>query len=198
MQTPPRISFHGLDPSPAIEARTLDEIEKLHRFFDRITGCHVTITAPHRRHRQGLIYGVRIDITVPGEEIVVSREPEANHAHEDPYVAIRDAFQAARRKLEDRVRKVRGYVKAHEEKPHGRVIRVVPDEDYGFLETDDGLQVYFHAHAVVDKRLDELQLGDEVRFVLAEGEGLKGPQASTVVFLRHRRKSSAREAHHES
>ncbi len=100
MQTPLQISFHRLDPSPAIEARIREEVEKLQHFHGRMTGCHVTITAPHRRHRHGIIYGVRIDITVPHEEIVVSREPEANHAHEDPYVALRDASQAARRQLE--------------------------------------------------------------------------------------------------
>jgi ribosomal subunit interface protein len=193
MQTPPRISFHGLDPSPAIETRVREEVEKLQRFHDRITGCHVTITAPHRRHRQGIIYGVRIDITVPREEIVVSREPETNHAHEDPYVAIRDAFQAARRQLEDRVRKNRGYVKSHEGQPHGRVIRIVPDEQYGFLESDDGLQVYFHENAVVDMKLEDFRLGDEIRFVLAEGEGQKGPQASTVAFVRRRYENRSRE-----
>lgn len=186
MQTPARISFHGIDRSPAIEARVSGEIEKLERYHHRITGCHVTITAPHRRHRQGIIYGVRIDLTVPGEEIVISRETEANHAHEDPYVAIRDAFHAARRRLEDHVRRQRGEVKSHEEPNRGRVIRVLPDDGYGFLETEDGLQVYFHANAVTGVALDQLELGDEVRFVLAEGEGAKGPQASTVARVRRR------------
>lgn len=192
MQTPPRITFHGTDPSPALEARVMEEVEKLQRFHDRITGCHVTITAPHRRHRQGVIWGVRIDITVPGEEVVVSREREANHAHEDPFVAIRDAFQAARRRLEDRTRRERGDVKNHEEPDHGRVIRIVPEDHYGFLETEDGLQVYFHENAIVGIELTELHLGDEVRFVLAEGEGEKGPQASTITLLR-RRTSAPRE-----
>lgn len=186
MHTPLRISFHGLDHSAALEDRVQREVEKLERFYDRITGCHITIEAPHRRHRQGTVYRVRIDMTVPGEEIVVTQQPEVNHAHEDPLVAIRDAFRAGRRRLEDHSRRMRGDVKSREQQAIGRVIQIVPG-DYGFLESSDGLQVYFHANAVVGGGLEDLRLGDQVRFVLAEGEGLKGPQASTVSAITRRR-----------
>ena len=185
MHTPLRITFHEVDPSPAVESRLRDEVEKLERFHPGLIGCHVPVTTPHRHHRHGFIYGVRIDLRVPGQEIAISREPELNHAHEDPFVAIRDAFAAARRKLEDHARRVRGDVKTHEPVEHGHVIRLVPEERYGFLETPDGLQVYFHEHALVRAELADLRLGDDVRFVIAEGEGEHGPQASTVTLLHH-------------
>ncbi|AKF02943.1 HPF/RaiA family ribosome-associated protein [Sandaracinus amylolyticus] len=187
MQSPLRISFHELEPSPAIEDRIRREVDKLERFHPNVVGCHVTVSETHHHHHKGNIYGVRVEVAVPGEDVVISREPEVNHAHDDPYVSIRDAFDAARRKLEDHARRMRGDVKTHEEPSRGRVIRLVPEDQYGFLETDDALQVYFHEHAVARGRFGELQLGDEVRFVLAEGEGEKGPQASTVVLERHPR-----------
>jgi ribosome-associated translation inhibitor RaiA len=104
---PLQITFRGLQQSPAIEARVASEAEKLEDFADRITGCRVSVEAQHRRHHQGTVYHVRILMTLPGAELVVSRDPERNHAHEDVYVAIRDAFDAARRQLQDWVHRRR-------------------------------------------------------------------------------------------
>ena len=114
MQMPIRITFRGLAPSPAIEERIHARAADLERFSDRITHCHVVVEAPHRHHHQGMLYHVRVDLTVPGAHLVVNRQPADHHAHEDVYVALRDAFDAARRQLEERVRRQRGAVKAHE------------------------------------------------------------------------------------
>jgi len=92
-------------------------------------------------------------------------------------VTLRDAFDAARRKLQDYARR-RGAVKALEARPHGRVSRMFQEKGYGFLETPDGREVYFHRNSVLELGFDHLQVGDRVYF--AEGEGEKGPQASTV------------------
>ena len=105
MQVPPKISFHGMDPSPAVEARVMERIEKLEEYHKRIVSCRVAIAAPHRHSRKGKIFDVRIDVGVPGREIIVNREPGKNHAHEDVYVAVRDAFNAAHRQLEDHFKK---------------------------------------------------------------------------------------------
>ena len=107
MQQPLRITFREMESSPAIEADIRTKAEALDRFADDIIGCHVVVEAPHRHHHRGRVYHVRIDIKVSGAEIVVSRDPADNHAHEDVYVAIRDAFDAARRQLEDHVRRRR-------------------------------------------------------------------------------------------
>ena len=153
-----------------------EKAAKLERFYERIMGCRVVLEAVTRRHHQGNLYRVRIDLTVPGRELVVSREPGKDHAHEDVYVAIRDAFDAMRRQLEDYARKRRGEVKHHEAPPHGRIAQLFPD--HGFIETPDGREIYFHRNSVLNGGFDHLQVGTEVAFT--EEEGIKGPQASTV------------------
>jgi ribosomal subunit interface protein len=113
MQIPLQISFRNMDPSPAVEAIVREKAAKLDRFFERIVSCDVTIEAPHRRHHKGKLYKVRIDIGVPGKDVHVNQEGPKNQAHEDVNVAIRDAFDAAVRQLEDHARRLRGDVKSH-------------------------------------------------------------------------------------
>ncbi len=148
--------------------------EKLEQFSHRIMGCRVMVETPHRHKHQGVMYNVRLDITIPGSEIVVKREP-----HEDLFVAIRDAFDAARRQLQSLMRRKRGDIKTHSIPPHARIKQLYEDQGFGFLETDDGREIYFHSNSVVDSDFDDLQEGMVVRF--AEAQGLNGPQASTVV-----------------
>ena len=113
MQIPVQITFRGMDPSPAIEERVRERAAKLERYFDRITSCRVNVEAPHLHQHKGKLFHVRVDITVPGVELVVNRNPADNHAHEDVYVAIRDAFRAAERQLDDHAKKKKGRVKNH-------------------------------------------------------------------------------------
>ena len=114
MQQPIQISFRNVDPSEAVEANIRSKIDWLETFYDRIQSCRVVIEVPHRHRHQGRIYQVRLDLTVPGAEFVVNREAGLNGAHEDVYVAIRDAFDAARRRLEDHARRQRGETKGHD------------------------------------------------------------------------------------
>lgn len=113
MQTPLQVVFHNMEPSAAVEANIRERASKLERFSDKITSFRVTVEAPHKHHHKGNIYHIALDIVVPDAEIVVSRNPHANHAHEDVYVAVRDAFNSARRKLEDYEARRRGKVKNH-------------------------------------------------------------------------------------
>jgi cold shock CspA family protein/ribosome-associated translation inhibitor RaiA len=181
MQIPMQITFRGFPPSEAVEHDVRMHAGRLDRFCDRIVGCRVMIEAPHRHQHQGKLFHVRIDLTVPGGEIVVNREPAAHHAHEDVHVAIRDAFDAARRQLEDTARRQRGAVKLHEPRPLGRIRRLFPEQHYGFIETADGREIYFHRHSVLGGAFGRLQLGTDVEFVEERGE--KGPQATTVRML---------------
>lgn len=179
MAVPLQVTFKGMEPSPALETRIHARAALLERFARRILRCHVTIEAPHRHHRQGRLYRARIEVVVPRGDVVVTRESPHDHAHEDPYVAVRDAFDAVVRQLEDHVRRLDGRVKQHEPPLlHGRVARFVADAEYGFIETGDGQEVYFHRNSVVDGGFDRLRVGDEVRLAVTEGE--HGPQASTV------------------
>ena len=183
MQTPIQITFHQMDASPALEARIRQRAEELEQYFDRITACHVTVEPQQRRHQQGNLFQVRIDLVVPGREIAVGRGRDLNHAHEDPYVAVRDAFDALRRRLEDHARGARGKVKVHAVPDHGRIARLLPDRDGGFIVTPSGDEIYFHRNSVPGEGYDALEIGTEVRFVVRERESVNGPQASTVIPL---------------
>jgi cold shock CspA family protein/ribosome-associated translation inhibitor RaiA len=178
METPLQITFRHMTPVPALEELIRAQAAKLEEFFNKITGCHVTVEMPHRHHQHGNVYQVRIDVIVPGSEIVVNREPGMAAQHRDAESAVHDAFATAGRLLEDYVRRLRGDIKYREGMQHGRVVRLFPNEGCGFLETGDGRELYFHRHSVLRDAFAQLQLGDEVAF--AEEQGQKGPQASTV------------------
>ena len=116
MQTPLQITVRGTDHSVALEKHIRDKVDKLEEFFDHITSCRVVVDLPHKHHQQGRHFNVRIDIGVPGSEIVV------NHDHaEDVYVALRDGFDSAKRQIEDYARKIRGDVKTHRPRPGSEI-----------------------------------------------------------------------------
>jgi ribosomal subunit interface protein len=173
MNLPLQITVRNVSLSAAAESEIREKASKLDSFYDRIMSCRVTVDAPHRHSHKGILYDVRIDMTVPGAELAVRREP-----NEDIYVAIRDAFDAARRQLEEFGRRQRGDVKTHEAPPRARVSKLFHEEGFGFLETPDGREIYFHQNSVLDGGFNRLKIGTEVRF--AEEDGEKGPQASTV------------------
>ena len=181
MQIPLQITYRGFPPSEAIAAKIRQQVEKLHRFSDRITSCQVVVEAPHQHHRQGNIYQVRINLTLPGKELVIDRNSSQNHSHEDLYVAIRDAFAAAQRRLKSYAAVQRKETKVHEIPSHGRVISLLPEDGYGFIETSEGHEVYFHQNSLLNCTLRDLQLGSEVR--LSEHIGDKGLQASSVRLI---------------
>ena len=183
MRLPLQITFRHMEPSPALEARIRQRADELDQFFDRITACRVVVECRNPRRQQGMLFEVRIDLTLPGREIAVGREPGLNHAHEDAHVAVRDAFDAARRQLEDHARHRRGAVKSHAVPDHGRIARLLPDRDCGFIRTDAGDEIYFHRNSVAGGGFDKLVIGAEVRFVAQHSESAEGPQASTVVPL---------------
>lgn len=179
MRIPLEITFRHMAPSDAIEANIREKAEKLEHFYEQIMGCRVVVEAPHAHHHQGKLFHVRVDLTVPGGELLVTGgHHHQSHAHEDVYVAIRDAFDVARRRVEDYARQQRGDVKSHEPVPLGRIAELQPENDYGMIETADDRLVYFHRNSVAEVSFDKLVVGDEVRFV--EEMGDKGPQASMV------------------
>jgi len=111
MQIPMQITIRDFENSEALETHIREKAKKLDEFFNHIMSCRVVVEMPHKHHHQGKQFNVRIDIGVPGNEIVVNRDYS-----EDVYIALRDAFDAAKRQLEDYVRKIRGHVKTHEAK----------------------------------------------------------------------------------
>lgn len=105
MKLPLQITFRDIPHSEALEDKVRAKAAKLDRFCDRITGCRVVLSAPHRHHQSGNLYNVRIELSVPGDEIVVTREPHQHQAHEELGIAIRDAFNAAQRQLQSYTRR---------------------------------------------------------------------------------------------
>lgn len=178
IRLPVEVVFHNMDHSQLLEDKIRERTDKLTRYFDRIMRCRVLVEADHRRHNKGNLYNVRLDVTVPNRELAVSRDPGDKNAHEDPYVAVRDAFNAMERQLQAYAAKQRGDVKHHETPPHGRIIEIAPAADYGVILAADGREVSFTRNSVVDYDFDKLEGGESVRF--AEVQGIDGPRATTV------------------
>ncbi|HEX3764576.1 MAG TPA: HPF/RaiA family ribosome-associated protein [Kofleriaceae bacterium] len=108
MSFPIEVRFRDMETSPALEEFVRRWAGKLGRVHERIVSCAVVIERPHQSQHHGQHIHVRISLAVPGPDIVVSHGQERDGAHEDAYVAVRDAFRAARRQLEDHVRRLRG------------------------------------------------------------------------------------------
>ena len=174
MPLPLQIVFDNVPHSDAVEAAIRAKADKLAQFFARILSCRVTVGLLQKHAHQGKPFNIRIERTVPGAEIVVNRDQA-----EDIYVAIRDAFDHARRQLEDHARRRRGDLKTHEPEVRGRIVRLFPEEGYGFIERSDGTECYFHRAGVAHPDFDRLRVGDEVVFLKElAGEGLQANRVS--------------------
>lgn len=179
MQVDPHIVFEGFPASEHVRAKVEAEVRKLEQFFDRIVACRIIVRKPQSRHHQGDLYSIAVHLTLPGgKEIHADRNPPLDHAHEDADVAIRDVFAAARRKLQDEARVLRGDTKRHEGAQQAVIGALLADEGYGFLETDDGREIYFHRNSVDRNGFEKLTVG--ARVVYSEAPGDKGPQATFV------------------
>lgn len=178
MRIPLQITFRNMPHSDAIEAKIIEKSAKLDRFFDKIMSCRVVVDESQRRQHKGKMYSVHLDMTVPGKELAISRIE-----NEDPYVAARDAFNAAVRLLEEHGRILHGEVKSRVEPAKGRIVKIFPESDYGFIKTHDAREIYFHRNSVLDGvELAQLKFGTEVSFI--EEQGDEGPQAARVSVSR--------------
>ena len=183
MKLPLQITFHGVPHSEAIDAYARKRAAKLDEMAPRLMACRVAVERPHGHARHGEHYRIRIDMTLPGGEVVAERSPDDGKTYEDVYAAIDAAFDDAGRRIQDFVRRQRGDVKPHERSRHGHVSKLFPYEGYGFLSTPEGEELYFHRNSVLDGAFDPLKAGDRVRFV--EDVAESGPHASTVVLVSH-------------
>jgi ribosomal subunit interface protein len=178
MKFPLQVSFKDIEISDFVYQDIVEHAEKLERFFDRIVSCQVVVSAPHHRHKHGNVYHIQVRLHLPGSEIIFTTEPEKNHAHEDVYVAIRDAFGAVERRLKDYLQKMKRMGKTRHVPMHGKVTHIASFDGYGYLTTPDNREIYFHENAVLNGGYKFLEVGDEVRFTEEDGE--KGPQASSL------------------
>jgi len=195
MTLPPQITTRNIEPVPEdLEPAIVKEIAVLERFFKRIMSCRVMIEKMGNR-RFGAQHHVRIELGVPNEELVVDRVPtlyknlrdeeaakktkqsEIKGSSREVHRAIHEAFHEMRRRLQDYARRIQGRTK--QDQLSAKVARLF--EDYGFLETPDGRDIFFHRNSVLDGRFPVLRVGSKVHFTEESGE--KGPQASTVCLV---------------
>lgn len=186
MQTPVEIDFQGMPGSPEIQTVISKHVDELEERFGRVTACRVVLKNPGGHHQTGGLYEVNIHLALPnGREVNIERTAPADERHADLTFALNDAFKRARRRLQDHARRLQGQVKHHEDQPTGTVVRLDPSGEFGFLESSDGREIYFHRNSVLDDAASHLSVGSRVIF--AEEIGEKGPQASTVKLLgKHR------------
>jgi ribosomal subunit interface protein len=183
MKVPLELSFRDVEKTPELEDLIRDKVSKLERYCDHLNSCRVAVEKPQEHQRSGSPYRVRVNMTVPpGHELAVSREPGEGDLREEIQVAIRDAFDSAARQLKRLVDKQQGEVKQHpEQETMGLVSKLLPEEGYGFIQTQEGREIYFHRNSVLHDDFDRLETGTGVRYVEEPGE--QGPQASTVQIV---------------
>jgi ribosome-associated translation inhibitor RaiA len=179
MQLPLRISFHGMGRSDAIEAAVREKARHLERFSGDIMACRVTVDLLQKHSHQGRPLGVRIDLTIPGRELIVNRVE-----NEDLQVALRDAFDDIRRQLEEAVRQRRGLEKQHARELHGEVVRIDDEGGFGFIRIPDGQEYWFGRDNVVGDGFEQLTVGTPVQFIAVVAA--QGLQATRVSLGKHR------------
>jgi len=182
MQTPVEIEFQEIAANPKIQELIEDHVKKLEQRYGRITACRIVVKGPGHHHQAGGLYDINIRIALPdSREVHIGRTPKADERHSELSFAINDAFKRARRQLQDNVRRMEGMIKSHDGQPVGTVARLDPGGEFGFLQSNDGEEIYFHRNSILGAKLSELKIGSRVVFSQEIGE--KGPQATTVKLL---------------
>lgn len=172
---PVDILRNGILVTPEAETYLQERLAALDRFYQPILSKRIVFEGPVGHHQAGGPFAVNLYVDIPGRLITVTRQRS-----DDLHVAIRGAFDAAQRQLEDYARRQRPDLVPPEAPPRGHVVRLFPEAGYGFIAAPDGHELYFHRNSVLGDRFDEIEVGAEVRF--AEESGVNGPQASTVAF----------------
>ncbi len=180
---PLQLTIRDMTNSEALQAIIRKKAEKLKTFNNRITSCRVVIDIPQKHKHRGKLFNIRIDVTVPGKELVSTRKTS-----EDVYIAIREGFNALGRQLDDHSRRRHGHVKSHNHVKHGYVTRIVTEEGFGFIEDLLGDQYYFSITNAAYPSFNKLTVGDAVEFVPESVSG--GLQAHHVV-REHARETTA-------
>lgn len=167
MKIPLQITTRDIPHSGAIEQMIREKVTKLELFCDRLMSCHVVVESPQRHRHQGKLYNVRIDMAVPGTVMAVNREENL-----DIYVAVRDAFNAARRQLKSYMHRHRGEVKVHAQAQRARITKILPTQGDGFLASPDRREIYFHRNNNMNPGFEHADFGMEVHYEEDwEGEG---------------------------
>jgi cold shock CspA family protein/ribosome-associated translation inhibitor RaiA len=182
MKVPLEISYRNVEKTQAVEDLIRDKVDKLRETCRDMVSCRIAVERPQQHQRSGSPFRVRIDVSVPGRELVVKHEPGEGELHDDLPKILRGAFEVALRRLREFAERRRGEIKAHpQQQAMALVARLFREEGYGFVKTPEGREIYFHRNSVLHGDFDRLEIGTGVSFTEEAGE--KGPQASTVQIV---------------
>ncbi|WP_298724615.1 HPF/RaiA family ribosome-associated protein [uncultured Ferrovibrio sp.] len=190
MDKPLQIAFKDMDSSEFIENLIRERVDRLERFHSHIIGCRVVVEIPHRSPSSAKQpIGITVEVEVPGRSKIVAKGTENRHdMKSDQTVIINKVFDSVQRQLEEAADVRRGDVKQHEGTfDTGVVVRLFPEQDYGFIEVKDSADLYFTRNVVTGGDFDEIQVGTVVQVIRSAAEGPMGPQASSVRLLNARR-----------
>jgi cold shock CspA family protein/ribosome-associated translation inhibitor RaiA len=191
MDVPLQIAFKDLDSSDFVENLIRERAARLERLHPNIVSCRVVVQVPHRSPESGKPpIGVSVEVQVPGHRglLVGKDEQERHEVKNDQYAVVSRAFDAVERQLRTDADVKRGDVKHHEGAGEtGRIVRLFPEQNYGFIEVRGSTDLYFTRNAVTGGSFDDLEIGTMVEISRATGEGPMGPQASSVKLLNARR-----------
>lgn len=186
VQRPIQITYKGTESSPAFDALIRQRAAALEDLHPRIIGCRVVVEIPHRGSESGKVpISVAVEVEIPNRDIIVGKDSEERHeAKQDHTAPLNNAFDAVERQLE----KI-GDIQDREVKRHeaagqsGMVVRLFPEQNYGFIEIDNSPELYFTRNAVIGGDFDDIEVGMMVLVTRATEEGPMGPQASSVRLL---------------
>lgn len=183
VEVPLELTFRNVDKSSAIEQLIRKRVDKLSQLRRNVTRCRVAVEQPHQHATSGSPYRVRIDLVVPPDkELVVDEKPGKNALNETLQTIIGRAFDAAERQLKKATDRQRNHVKDHStEQNLALVVRKFSDQGYGFIQSLDGQELYFHEHSVLHGDFSRLELGTMVRYESEVGD--EGPQATSVQIV---------------
>lgn len=186
MQRPLQVTYKGTESSEAFDALIRQRVEALDRLYPRILGCRVVVEVPHRSAESGKVpLAVTVEVEVPNRNMVVGSDSQERHEVKNDHTApLNNAFDAVERQLERIADQRGGPPRLEEATPQtGMIVRLFPDQSYGFIEIDNAPELYFTRNAVVGGDYDDLEVGMMVQVTRATDEGPMGPQASSVRLL---------------
>ncbi|PIZ04779.1 MAG: ribosomal subunit interface protein [Gammaproteobacteria bacterium CG_4_10_14_0_8_um_filter_38_16] len=178
MQVPVQITFRDLPHSDAVKSHLEERVDKLQQFCHNIISCHIVVELSNKNQHRGNLHNTHITITVPGKELVTTR-----NEMEDMYLSIRSAFDDMTVQLESYVEHIQNKVKNHQTTTTmaGKIVRLFNGDGFGFIEGANGIEFYFNANHVLEPNFHKLTVGTPVHFI--EGMGTDGPQAHRVKII---------------
>jgi ribosome-associated translation inhibitor RaiA len=186
MHKPLQIAFRNMESSEFLERLVREKVERLERFNPSIIGCRVVLEVPHRSPDSGKVpLGIAVEVEVPGRPLVVAKgEEDRREMKGDVTRVVNRTFEAIERQLSELQDMQDGVVKQHGATGEsGVVVRLFPEQSYGFVEVKGSPDLYFTRNAVVGGVFDALTIGTLVLVTRATTEGPMGPQASSVRLL---------------